>query len=148
MSNNYHDKIPERNEAQDSFNLSKEELMNCFGSQIASQSSKSNYDYQNEYNSPENVDANKNSPNQSPEKNNEMLNKDDLLRNLCHGFIDMFFSQKEELKGIKDEIKKLQNIMMNNSVNNVNENNNQIINNNVNRRQGNKKQWKIFYKEN
>ena len=139
MSNNYHDKIPERNEAQDSFNLSKEELMNCFGSQIASQSSKSNYDYQNEYNSPENVDANKNSPNQSPEKNNEMLNKDDLLRNLCHGFIDMFFSQKEELKGIKDEIKKLQNIMMNNSVNNGNGNNNQIINNNVNRRQGNKK---------
>ena len=45
MSNNYR----ERNEATDSFTISNEEIMNCFGSQIASQSSKSNYDYQNEY---------------------------------------------------------------------------------------------------
>ena len=47
MSSNHYEKM---NESIDGFNLSKEELMNCFGSQISSQSSKSNYDYQNDCN--------------------------------------------------------------------------------------------------
>ena len=129
MSGNPHDKM---NESIDGFNLSKEEFMNCFGSQISSQSSKSNYEYQNEYNN--NSDKKKNSAqnqiqiqqqgrdlseNQNNSKSNgNIINKDDILRNICHGFIDMFFSQKEELKEIKEEIKKLQNIMINNSNNN------------------------------
>ena len=130
MSNNYPDKNQERNEASDSFNLSKEELMNCFGSQIASQSSKSDRDYQNEYNIPEN--DNKISQDKS-QKSQKGINKDDILKNICHGLIDMFFSQKEELKGIKEEIKKLQTIMINNGGNNSNVNNNNInSNNNIN----------------
>ena len=129
MSNNYR----ERNEAADGFNLSKEEFMNCFGSQIASQSSKSNYDYQNEC-----KENNENSPPSNPPLQNlEGLNKDDFLKNICHGFIDMFFSQKEELKGIKDEIKKLQNIIINNGITNGNINN--LNNNNVNKKSFNKK---------
>ena len=140
MSNNYHEKNQERNEAMDSFNISKEELMNCFGSQIASQSSKSNYDYNNQNN-----DRNNESPNNSPKINLDIskngLNKDDVLRNICHGFIDMFFSQKEELRGIKEEIKKLQNIMINNNSNNGNNANNgniNYINNNTYKLPGNK----------
>ena len=149
MSNNYHEKFPERNEAADSFNLSKEELMNCFGSQIASQSSKSNYDYQNEYNPP---NEENNSPENTPFQNLEGVNKDSLLKNICHGFIDMFFSQKEELKGIKDEIKKLQNIIINNGANNGN-NNNISFNNNGNKRPINKKaknnnQRSLMYNQN
>ena len=140
MSNNYREKNQERNEAMDSFNISKEELMNCFGSQIASQSSKSNYDYNNQNN-----EINNQSPENSPKINLDIskngLNKDDVLRNICHGFIDMFFSQKEELKGIKEEIKKLQNIMINNNnsnnMNNANNGNLNYINNN-NRLPGNK----------
>ena len=74
MSNNYR----ERNEATDGFNLSKEEFMNCFGSQIASQSSKSNYDYQNEC-----KENNENSPPSNPPLQNlEGLNKDDFLNML------------------------------------------------------------------
>ena len=127
MSNNYPEKNQERNEAADSFNLSKEELMNCFGSQIASQSSKSDCDYQNEYNIPEN---DKKISQDNSQKSQKGINKDDILKNICHGIIDMFFSQKEELKGIKEEIKKLQNIMINNGGNNPNVNN--ISNNNIN----------------
>ena len=128
MSNNYR----ERNEAPDSFTISNEEIMNCFGSQIASQSSKSNYDYQNEY-----KENNENSsPSNPPVQNLEGLNKDAFLKNICHGFIDMFFSQKEELKGIKDEIKKLQNIIINNGGNNGNVN---VNNNNGNKKPFNKK---------
>lgn len=129
MSNNYPEKNSERNEITDSFNLSKEELMNCFGSQIASQSSQSNCDYQNDYNSPEK--GNKVSQENS-QKSQKGINKDEILKNICHGIIDMFFSQKEELKGIKEEIKKLQNIMINNGGNNANGNNNANNINNVN----------------
>ena len=129
MSNNYPEKNQERNEATDSFNLSKEELMNCFGSQIASQSSKSDCDYKNEYNIPEN-DIKISQDNS--QKSQKGINKDDILKNICHGIIDMFFSQKEELKGIKEEIKKLQNIMINNGGNNSNMNNHNIGNNSNN----------------
>lgn len=132
MSSNHHEKM---NESIDGFNLSKEELMNCFGSQISSQSSKSNYDYQNDCNpsdiqfknmgqnqiqiQAQNKDVVENSNGSKNFAN--CINKDDILRNICHGFIDMFFSQKEELRGIKDEIRKLQNMMLNN--NNSNKNN-------------------------
>ena len=129
MSNNYPEKNSERNEITDSFNLSKEELMNCFGSQIASQSSQSNCDYQNDYNSSQK--GNKVSQENS-QKSQKGINKDEILKNICHGIIDMFFSQKEELKGIKEEIKKLQNIMINNGGNNANGNNNANNVNNVN----------------
>ena len=132
MSGNHQDK---NNESIDGFNLSKEELMNCFGSQICSQSSGSNYENQEDYNPSDiqrkNIDQKQFLP--SPQQNKELnenanyskkvtnyVNKDDLLRNICHGFVDMFFSQKEELKGIKDEIKKLQNLMINNNCNNIN----------------------------
>ena len=128
MSSNHHEK---NNESIDGFNLSKEELMNCFGSQISSQSSKSNYDYQNDYNLSDiqlkNMGQNQNqnqiqaqnkniSDNSKSSKN--CFNKDEILKTFCHGFIDMFFSQKEELRGIKDEIRKLQNMMINNNNNN------------------------------
>ena len=137
MSNNYPEKNQERNEVTDSFNLSKEELMNCFGSQIASQSSKSDHDYQNDYNIPENDNKISQEHSQNSQKG---INKDDILKNICHGIIDMFFSQKEELKGIKEEIKKLQNIMINNGGNNANVNNNiNGNNNNGNNMPGNKR---------
>ena len=124
MSNNHLDKT---NENIDGFNLSKEELMNCFGSQICSQSSNSNYEYQDD-----NIRSDiqkKSSSNQIQaqslnkelnENSNNYINKDDIIKNICHTFIDVFFSQKEELKGIKDEIKKLQNLMINNNNNNNN----------------------------
>ena len=89
MSNNYPEKNSERNEITDSFNLSKEELMNCFGSQIASQSSQSNCDYQNDYNSPEK--GNKVSQENS-QKSQKGINKDEILQNICHGIIDMFLN--------------------------------------------------------
>ena len=123
MSSNFHDI---NNENIDGFNLSKEELMNCFGSQICSQSSNSNYDYQEEYISSEQRKNNcQNQSNPQIKEDNiynskffeNYVNKDDLLRNICHGFVDLFFSQKEELKGIKEEIKKLENIMINNNNN-------------------------------
>ena len=134
MSSNHHEK---NNESIDGFNLSKEELMNCFGSQISSQSSKSNYDYQNDYNLSDiqlkNMGQNQNqnqiqaqnkniSDNSKSSKN--CFNKDEILKTFCHGFIDMFFSQKEELRGIKDEIRKLQSMMINNNNNNNYNNNN------------------------
>ena len=130
MSGNH----PEKNNDNsiDGFNLSKEELMNCFGSQICSQSSDSNYDYQDDYIPSDiqrkNIGQNQFQPpqlkrelmenNNNSKKLGNSINKDDLLRNICHGFVDMFFSQKEELRGIKEEIKKLQNIMINNNNNN------------------------------
>ena len=123
MSSNFRDI---NNENNDGFNLSKEELMNCFGSQICSQSSNSNYDYQEEYISSKQRKNNcQNQSNPQIKEDNlynskffeNYVNKDDLLRNICHGFVDLFFSQKEELKGIKEEIKKLENIMINNNNN-------------------------------
>ena len=146
MSGNHPEK---NNDSIDGFNLSKEELMNCFGSQICSQSSDSNYDYQEDY-IPSDIQRKNMGQNQPPQLKRELLennnnskklgnyiNKDDLLRNICHGFVDMFFSQKEELKGIKEEIKKLQNLMINNN----NNNKKSIIkmdkyNNNINNNEG------------
>ena len=123
MSGNFHDRI---NENMDGFNLSKEDLMNCFGSQICSQSSSSNYDYQEECipsdkkknNCPNQVALqNKEENSNNPKIFENFVNKDDFLRNICHGFVDMFFSQKEELKGIKEEIKNLQNLIISNNNN-------------------------------
>ena len=72
MSNNYH-------EQTDSFNLSKEDIMNCFGSQIASESSKSKHDYENEYNPPNEENASLlNPPLQNIDSSNG-LNKDAIL---------------------------------------------------------------------
>ena len=131
MSKNNHENI-------ETFNLSKEELMNCFGSQIYSQSSKSNYDYQNENNSQEmNNEENRdiNQQREIPQAYNGLddsnskysknsVNRDEILKNVCYGFIDLFFSQKNELRGIKEEIKKLQNLMINNNNNNAFNNDN------------------------
>ena len=132
MSNNYH-------EQTDSFNLSKEDIMNCFGSQIASESSKSKHDYENEYNPPNEENASLlNPPLQNIDSSNG-LNKDAILRNICHGFIDIIFSQTEEIKEIKDEVKKLQNILINNGGAN---NGNISMNNNANRKFPNNKKQK------
>ena len=123
MSEGHQDKI---NENSDGFSLSKEELMNCFGSQICSQSSNSNYDNEEEYISNDvqrkNIVQNTNtkdlieSGNYSKKYGN-YANNDDLLRNICHGFVDMFFNQREELKKIKEEMNLLQNSMLNNNNN-------------------------------
>jgi len=133
MSGAHQDKV---NENADGFNLSKEELMNCFGSQICSQSNDSNYDYEDGY-APNEIQRKNIAQNlqnkdlmdvgNTSKKFGNYVNKDDILRNICHGFVDMFFSQKEELRGIKEEIRKLQNIMLNNS---------NVVNNN---RKGNTK---------
>ena len=133
MSGGHQDKV---NENADGFNLSKEELMNCFGSQICSQSNDSNYDYEDGY-APNEIQRKNIAQNlqnkdlmdvgNTSKKFGNYVNKDDILRNICHGFVDMFFSQKEELRGIKEEIRKLQNIMLNNS---------NVVNNN---RKGNTK---------
>ena len=45
----------------------------------------------------------------------------EMLKNLCHGFVDVFFSQKEELDTLKKEYQKLQYMMLMNNKNNVNE---------------------------
>ena len=106
--NNHH-----QNENNDGFNLTKEELINCFGSQIASQSSNSNHENENPfdaYNPQQNQNQLKFGQNGDNQKySGNIFNKDEFLKNFCHGFIDMFFSQKEELREIKDEIKKLRN---------------------------------------
>ena len=119
MSNNYHEKFPERNEQQDSFNLSREDIMNCFGSQIASQSSKSKHEYENEYNPPNEENRSiSNPPLQNLDSSNVFnRDRDGILRNICHGFIDIIFNQNEELKEVKDEVQKLQNILKNNGGN-------------------------------
>ena len=112
------------NETNDEFNLSNEDIINCFGSQIRSQSSDSKYNYKDGYIT---NDIKKKKITEHCKKKNLGKNpkkyyfkKDDILRNICHGFIDTFFSQKEELREIKYEIKKLQNLLVNN--NNVNHN--------------------------
>ena len=112
MSNNYHEKFPERNEQQDSFNLSREDIMNCFGSQIASQSSKSKHEYENEYNPPNEENRSISNPPLQNLDSSYVFNRDrdGILRNICHGFIDIIFNQNEELKEVKDEVQKLQNI--------------------------------------
>ena len=45
----------------------------------------------------------------------------EMLKNLCHGFVDVFFSQKEELDNLKKEYQKLQYMMLMNNKNNVND---------------------------
>ena len=88
------DKIKENN---DTFNISTEEMMNCFGSQIYSQLSNSNNDYQNEnvinfqksnnlqsqvQTQTENIESSINSVINS----NDFMNKFNFMINLIYGF--------------------------------------------------------------
>ena len=52
--------------------------------------------------------SNNNLLNNNNNNYNIFTSKNDVLKNLCHGFIDCFFSQKDELENIKNEIQKLQ----------------------------------------
>jgi hypothetical protein len=107
MSCNYHEKTKETN---DSFNLSKEEMFNCFGSQLYSQSSNSNNDYQIE-NVVSFQKAN-NAQNQAqihPENkqnlNSSMINGNDSKIDLIINLISKLINDINEIKEIKDEIR-------------------------------------------
>ena len=135
MSNNYYNynQLSERNETSEIFDLSKEDLKNCFGSQISFDSSQSNNNNQNVYN-PLNITSSSSQSSSQSTKNK--IDKDELIKNICHGFIDMYFDQREELIEIQNEIKKTQNMILNrvNSGNNnhLNTNNNTNNINNIN----------------
>ena len=138
MSNNDYNKYKENDENGDSFNISKEEIMNFFGSQIAQQSSKLKYQ-------PESIDSNvivSSRPEVSYQNNkiipleenkiasqsrynnydnsNNALNKNDIIKNICHEFIDMFFGQKRQLDEIQNEIRQLKDIMITDRLSNEN----------------------------
>ena len=51
---------------------------------------------------------------------NIFTSKNDVMKNLCHGFIDCFFSQKDELENIKSEIQKLQWMFINSHITSTN----------------------------
>ena len=51
---------------------------------------------------------------------NIFTSKNDIMKNLCHGFIDCFFSQKDELENIKSEIQKLQWMFINSHITSTN----------------------------
>ena len=80
--------------------------------------------------------SNNNLLNNNNNNYNIFTSKNDVLKNLCHGFIDCFFSQKDELENIKNEIQKLQWMLINSHITSTNAayymNQMPIINNNNN----------------
>ena len=113
---------------EDTFNLSQEEIMNCFGSQIAPQTKSNNDKSKDKKPFCDYYRAQIKPPTKSGISKKE-LDKDNLIRNICHEFIDTIFSQKKELKGIKKEIVKLQDIIIRNMANSENVNDNNSLNN-------------------
>ena len=116
MSCNYHDKTKENNET---FNLSKEEMFNCFGSQLYSQSSNSNNDYQIEnvvnFQKVYNVQSQaQTQPENKQNSNSSMINgndsKIDLIINLILSLKNDNKELKDEIRALKEKIQKLENL--------------------------------------